>query len=190
MKIKSLLFSIACSLLALSIQAQNKIPDGYEKATIQLFDGTTLTGYVKENIKKAASVSFIDETGSNKKQYEGDLITNLKIGEVNYICVGGDFFKTICTGKINFVQKASNASDKISYNGTEAVSNNGTEGRQGDYFVYADKKLTRINKKSVDAFIATNLAACKEAVEKAKTINGDIAKLQQPIEIFNTYTAK
>jgi hypothetical protein len=34
------------------------------------------------------------------------------------------------------------------------------------------------------------LASCTEAVERAKTINGDMAKLQQPIEIFNNYTTK
>ncbi len=190
MKIKNLFFSLAMCFSFVGIQAQNNIPAGYVKSTIHLFDGTQLSGYVKDNIKKSASIYFIEEAGSQKKQYEGSEIKELTIGEVNYLCVSGDFFKIISTGKLNFVQKQSNASDKVSYNGTEAIFNNGTEGSIGDYFVYSNKKLTRLSKKTVGAFISTDLASCTEAVERAKTINGDMAKLQQPIEIFNNYTTK
>jgi hypothetical protein len=188
MKIKTFLSVVTLSLFAAVATAQTAIPEGYTKATITLDNGTAISGYIKDNIKKSSSVTFIDETGNNKKVYEGRNINNLATAAGNFICVNGDFFKTISAGKLNFVQKQSNSSANASYNGAEAVFNSGTEGKIGDYFIYADKKLKLLNKKTIDAFINTDLIACAEAVEKAKTINGDMAKLQQAVEIYNNYS--
>jgi hypothetical protein len=189
MKSKPFLSVVILSLFVAAATAQTAIPEGYTKASITLDNGTALSGYIKDNIKKSSSVTFIDETGSNKKVYEGSSINGLKTNGTTFICVNGDFFKTISTGKLNFVQKQSNSSANASYNGTEATFNSGTEGKIGDYFIYADKKLKLLNKKTIDAFINTDLIACAEAVEKAKAINGDIAKLQQAIEIYNNYSS-
>jgi hypothetical protein len=190
MKIKQLFFAAVLCLCAAAVNAQTAIPNGYTKATITLANEKTVTGYIKDNIKKSSSVIFIDETGENKKVYEGSSINGLKTNGTTFICVNGDFFKTISTGKLNFVQKQSNSSANASYNGTEATFNSGTEGKIGDYFVYADKKLKLLNKKTIDTFINTDLITCAEAVEKAKAINGDIAKLQQAVEIYNNYNNK
>ena len=190
MKLKTIFLVAILGISAAIANAQNNAPEGYTKASITLANGSVQSGYIKDNIKKSASVVFTDESGNNKKTYEGSDINALKIDAVSFICVNGDFFKTICTGKICFVQKASNASGKAAYNGTEAVFNNGTEGKIGDYFIYADKKLKLLNKKSIESFINTDLIACAAAVEKAKTINGDIAKLQEAVEIYNTYSIK
>src|SRR5258706_13321541 len=140
MKLKTTVLALASLLFFATADAQTKAPEGYTKASITLANGTTQAGYIKDNIKKSASVTFIDENGSNKKVYEGSDINAVTVDAVNYTCINGDFFKAICTGKLCFLQKASNASGKASYNGTEAVFNNGTEGKIGDYFIYADKK--------------------------------------------------
>ncbi len=188
MKSKKILAVVIVNLFVTVATAQTAIPEGYTKATITLDNGTSLLGYIKDNIKKSSSVTFIDETGSNKKVYEGRNINALSTAAGNFICVNGDFFKTLTAGKLTFVQKQSNSSANAAYNGTEAVFNSGTEGKIGDYFIYAGKKLKLLNKKTIDAFINTDLIACAEAVEKAKAINGDMAKLQQAVEIYNNYS--
>ncbi|MEI9956784.1 MAG: hypothetical protein WDM90_10895 [Ferruginibacter sp.] len=190
MKIKAILFTLALSLSLIIVHAQTVAPEGYTKATITLADGTAKTGFIKDNIKKSAAVTFVDETGKNKKVYEGSDINALTIDAASFICINGDFFKTISAGKLTFVQKASNASGKASYNGTEAVFNSGTEGKIGDYFVYADKKLKLLNKKTVESFINNDLTGCTAAIEKAKSINGDMAKLQEAVDIYNLYASK
>lgn len=189
MKSKVFFLALAFGFSLTAANAQS-IPEGYTKATIILANGTEQTGFIKDNIKKSASVTFVDESGNNKKVYEGSGINGIKTDAANFTCINGDFFKSICTGKLCFVQKSSNAASKASYNGTEAIFNNGTEGKIGDYFIYADKKLKLLNKKTVESFINTDLATCTAAVEKAKAINGDIAKLQEAVETFNNYTAK
>jgi hypothetical protein len=165
--------------------AQTKIPDGYKKTSVQLFNGVTLNGYSKDNIKKSASVLFIENETSKKITYDGSQINSIKMEDENFLCVGGDFFKIISSGKLTFVQKQSNAADKVSYNGTEAIFNSGTEGKIGDYFIYTNNKLKLINKKSVASFIETDLAGNTTAIEKAKTIDGDLSKLKDAINIYN-----
>ncbi|MES2772807.1 MAG: hypothetical protein V4722_01395 [Bacteroidota bacterium] len=192
MKTKHAFYSIVLSLAVSAANAQTPIPEGYVKATITLANNSELHGYIKDNMKKAASVSFLDESGNNKKNYDGNQINSLTIEGANLICLNGDFFKSVCTGKLNFLQKLSDASGKLTYNGSEPIFNNGTEGKIGDYFVYSstDRKLKLLNKKSVDAFIANDLTGCTEAIEKAKTINGDIAQLKGAVEIYNSYASK
>jgi hypothetical protein len=165
--------------------AQTKIPEGYKKTSLQLFNGTSLNGYSKDNIKKSASVVFIENETTKKIIYDGSQINTIKIDEEDFLCVSGDFFKIISTGKLMYVQKQSNASDKMSYNGTEAIFNSGTEGKIGDYFIYTHNKLKLINKKSIASFIETDLAGNIAAIEKAKTIDGDFLKLKEAINIYN-----
>lgn len=185
MKTKQLFFAslliISCSVA----KAQTAVTAGFTKGTITLADGSVINGYVKDNIKKSASVVYVDNSGANKKTYSASQINAATIDAIGYICISGDFFKTLSAGKMNFLQKASNASGNVSYNGSEAILNNGTEGKPGDYFVYTDNKLKLLNKKSLESFINTDLAVCAPAVEKAKTINGDIARLQEAVEIYN-----
>lgn len=185
MQIKTILLSTLITFTAASVKAQTEIPAGYTKGSVTLANGTVVTGFVKDNIKKSTSVGFLDNAGTGKKTYEGSNINGVTIDDVNYVCINGDFFKSLSAGKLNFLQKASNASGKVSYNGTVAIINNGTEGKIGDYFIYAANNLKLINKKTVESFINTDLTGCMAAIEKAKTINGDIARLKEAVEIYN-----
>jgi len=170
--------------------AQNTIPVGYAKASIVLANGTNLSGYVKDNIKKSSAVIFVDETGNNKKQYEGSDIKTISIDSLHFICIRGDFFKVLCSGKLNYLQKASNSSAKPTYNGAEAIFTNGTEGKIGNYFIYSNQQLKLLNRKNIDAFINTDLAGCTEAIQKAKAGNGDVAKLGGAVDTFNSFAVK
>jgi hypothetical protein len=190
MKIKSFFSILTFSFLFFTAHAQNEIPSGYTKATISLANGSVITGYIKDNIKKSASVTFTDDAGTSKKVYEGSDINSLKTEAANFICINGDFFKTLCEGKLCFLQKQSNASGKASYNGTEPVFNSGTAGKIGEYFIYSDKKLRLLNKKNIDSFIANDLGGCTAAIEKASSINGDISKIQEAVVIYNAYALK
>ncbi len=185
MKITPLFFALALCILTATVNAQKSTPAGYIKASITLADGTVKSGYIKDNIRKSASVIFIDESGNQKKVYEGADINGVKKDAENYICINGDFFKTLTTGKLSFLQKSSNASGKVSYNGAEPIFKSGTEGKIGDYFIYTDKKLKLLSKKNLEQFINTDLTGCAEAIEKAKAANGDIAKMQDAVEIYN-----
>ena len=176
---------LAATFFAL-LHTQAQAPEGFSKGSVTLADGTAITGYVKDNIKKGAAITFVSDKGGEKKLYNSTEINAVTIDAASFISVKGDFFKVICNGKMNFLQKASNAAGKTIYNGSEAIVLPGTEGKIGDYFSYSNNQLTLINKKTVDTFIADQLSTCTAAVEKAKTINGDIAALAEAVIIYNT----
>ncbi len=161
-------------------------PAGFKKGTVTLHTGIILEGYIKEDFKKAASISFIDNTSNNKKKYDAAQLNAATIDTTDYICIKSDFFKTICKGKISFLQKVSNVAGKIIYNGTEPVVLPGTEGKIYDYFSYSNNQLTHINKKNLDGFIQNQFADCAAAKENAQSINGNIAALAYSINIYNT----
>ena len=190
MKMKQIFYALVISFFAADANAQNAFPAGYTKATVTLYNGNVLQGYVKDNIKKLSSVTYVDDAGNNKKVYEGSDINALTLDSLHFICVRGDFFKVICAGRLNFLQKSSNSSGKPTYNGTEAIFNNGTEGKVGDYYFYSDQKLQLLSKKNMEMCINTDFAGCQEAMQLAKASNGDMAKLGAAVETYNNYAVK
>ncbi|MFT3679533.1 MAG: hypothetical protein QM791_04630 [Ferruginibacter sp.] len=179
---KTLLIAAA---LFVTVNSWAQIPAGFVQGSITMADGSTKNGYVKDNTKKNASLAFVDNSGSNKQQFDGSQINGAVIDGTSYTCIKGDFFKMICNGKICFLQKASNASGKTIYNGSEAIILPGTDGKIGDYFTYSNNQLTHITQKTLDAIIAEQFASCNAAIEKARSINGNLAALADAVAIYN-----
>ncbi|HEX7847621.1 MAG TPA: hypothetical protein VF476_17595, partial [Chitinophagaceae bacterium] len=186
MKIVHILTAVLLSASVFQLNAQTEA-SGVKKATIVLADGSSLTGLAKDNIRKNASVVFAANEGDKKKTYHGSELNGAEIEGVKFICIKGDFFKVHCEGDLSFLQKASDASGKVVYNGNEAVVSSGTDGKLNDYFIYnsKDKQLTLVSKKNVDEVVSTNFAGCAVAINKAKEINGDLSQLRSAVELYN-----
>ena len=168
--------------------AQNEMPKGFDKGSIVLRDGDSLTGFLKDNLRKDSSVIFIGEAGGKKMKYQGVDIVSAEINDSKYLCIKGDFFKVVCNGNLCFLQKSSDASGIPMYNGSESIFCNGTEGQPGDYFIYSttDKQLKKISRNTIEAVAATSFAGCTAAIDKAKTVKEDFAKLKDAVEIYNS----
>jgi hypothetical protein len=185
--VKPTVMVLALSLLFIQSQAQTDVPKGFKKGSILLFDSTMLSGYVKDNMSGGASLWYIATPGDKKKSYSGSDILSADIEGSPYICINGDFFKVICKGELTFLQKASDASGKVSYNGANPVFSNGTDGRPGDYYIYAgaSKALKLLSKKNMDEVISSSFNGYTAAIDKAKTVNGDIAQLKEAVTLYN-----
>ncbi len=171
MKIQQILSIFIFSLSFVQLQAQEDIPKGFKKGSITLFDKTVLTGYVKENIRSNASIVFLNEDTKKKKNYDGDGLVSITIDSNHYICIKGDFFKVLCTGSLSLLQKSSDASNKPSYNGSEAIFSSGTIGKPGDYLIFdnTSSQLRLIPKNNLDREVAQNFSSCPDAIDKTKT---------------------
>ena len=191
MKIFQTILGVASLFLISSTQAQTEMPKGFTKGSITLSDNNTVSGYVKDNMRKHAEITFINDS-QKKINYTGSDILSVLIGTENYICIKGDFFKTICNGKLCFLQKMSDASDKPTYNGIEAIYSNGTDGKPGDYFIYEtnSKNLKLVTKKNLIDVSASSFAGCNEAIEKSKTITDDVLQLKEAVDVYNTKSEK
>ena len=172
-------------LLVTSSKAQADIPKGFNKGTILLSDSSIVSGYFKEKIRGNASLQYVGE-GNKKKNYDGSELLTAEIGDEKYLCVRGDFFRVITEGEVRFLQKASDASSKPIYNGSQAVFANGTEGKPGDYFIYIKngKQLKLVTRKTA-ADAKQWFAGCEEAIAKAKAVNEDIAQFGEAVVIYN-----
>jgi hypothetical protein len=93
----------------------------------------------------------------------------------------------ICKGELCFLQKQSDASGKVSYNGPNAVFSNGTEGRPGDYFFYtaATKTLQLVSKKNLSEVTAASFNGNAAALDKAKAAADNIEVLKEAVNIYN-----
>ncbi|HKO82792.1 MAG TPA: hypothetical protein VJU78_20440 [Chitinophagaceae bacterium] len=187
MKIVNLLTLCTVSLVLTQANAQPEVPKGFKKGALILADNSHLSGYIKDNIRSNASVLFIAEASEKKKTYNGSDLNSAEIEGTKFICIKGDFFKVLSEGELNFLQKASDASGKPVYNGNEAIFSNGTEGKPNDYFIYTagSKQLNLVSKKNVDEVIAASFAGYTAAIDKAKTVNGDLSQLKDAVEIYN-----
>jgi hypothetical protein len=192
MKILRIFPVLLLSSILLQANAQTEIPKGFKKGTIILADNSSVSGYVKDNIRSNASVTLVGETGGNKKVYNGSELYSAEIEGTKYLCINGDFFKVISEGELNFLQKSSDASGKVSYNGNDAVFSNGTEGKPNDYFIYnaKNKELKLVSKKNLDEVVAKTFAGNTAAIDKAKTANGDVAQLKAAVDIYNNRSNK
>jgi hypothetical protein len=188
MKILKNFSLLVLSSMFLQVNAQTEIPKGFKKGTIMLADNSSVSGFIKDNIRNNASVAMLSEAGGKKKNYDGSDLISAEIDGTKFLCINGDFFKVISHGDLNFLQKASDASGKPSYNGNTAVFSNGTEGQPGDYFMYnsKDKKLQLVSKKNFDEIVAKNFAGYTAAIDKAKTANGDVAQLKEAVDVYNS----
>jgi hypothetical protein len=180
------------SLAVLRGNAQTDIPKGFKNGTIVLADSSIVSGYIKDNMKSQASVTFFTSTSTKKQQYSGSELSGASIEDVRYTCINGDFFKVICQGELCFLQKVSDASGKPSYNGAEAVFTSGTEGKPSDYFIYDSrtKTLNLLSKRNAAAVATSAFGTCTEAIDKAKNINGDVSQLKEAVDTYNNRNSK
>lgn len=188
MKNLKIILVVVLSFYFAVTQAQSEAPKGFKKGTLTLADNSTVSGNIKSNIRSSASVVFVSEEGGKKKNYDGAELISAEIDGTKFICIKGDFFRVISNGGLSFLQKASDASDKPTYNGSEAVFSSGTEGKPDDYFIYdsRNKELKKISKKNFDEVTAAAFAGNAAAIDKAKAINGDIAQLKDAVDIYNS----
>jgi len=185
MKILPSLMATVLSLALLQADAQTEVPKGFKKGAIVVADGSSFSGFIKNNIRSDAAVIFLTE--GKKKSYDGTELNSVEIDGIKFLCIAGDFFKILSEGDLNFLQKSSDARGKVFYNGNEPIVSNGTEGKPGDYFMYRtiNKQLKLITKKNFDEVIKTSFENNTAAIDKAKTVNGDLSQLKEAVDIYN-----
>ena len=185
-----MLSALVLSVTLLQATAQNDAPKGFSKGSLVLADNSSVTGYIKDNSRRDASVIFLKD--GKEITYKGSDLVSMETTSGSFVCISGDFFKVAANGELSFLQKTSDASSQATFNGTEAMFNNGTEGRPGDYFIYnnSSKQLKIVSKKNLNEVVAKSFEGYTPAVEKAKTAQTDIALLKDAVEVYNSRKGK
>jgi hypothetical protein len=181
---KKLLSLLSISVLLQSTNltaqpAQEKDAEGYVNGQILLSDNSTVTGTIKDNIRKKGEVTLLRD--GKKTKYKAGEINSLQLGSSNYITNNYTFYEIIWQGKNITLLRKANEPSGVQYNGVEPVVISGSDGDVDDYFVKKNNEssvqlLSKTNVKEVLGKICT---ACITTIE-ATTF--DITAIKKSIE--------
>jgi hypothetical protein len=148
MKIKTIFLAVTL-LIGFSAFAQSSIPEGFVAGKIVLSNGTEVSGYLKDNIRKKSSIVFYNPANNKKETLDANALSEVSLSDSKYLCLYGDFFKVVTPGEHAVLIKSSDAAGKPYYNGVETIINKGTDGKIDDQFDYTanTNELKPIHKK-------------------------------------------
>ncbi|MBI5373543.1 MAG: hypothetical protein HZA79_16080 [Sphingobacteriales bacterium] len=163
-------------------------PAGFKAGYIITADGIRQDGFIKENFKSKAS--FVFQTAAGKKTtYGGNAVNEVNVEGVSYVSYANDFFKVVRTGaKASLLQKVSDATGKVIYNGTEAAGiSSGTEGRINDTFIKtsAQPAFTLVNKDNLNEVISDLFPDCPAILSAAKAGQFQYNELENVVTRYN-----
>ena len=131
---------------------------------------------------------FQPATGK-KVTYGGNAVNEVNIAGVSYISYANDFFKVVSSGaKASLLQKVSDATGKVIYNGSEAAGiSSGTEGRISDLFVRTagQSVLNLVNKENLNKVVDTLFADCPALLESAKSGQLQVTDMENIVARYN-----
>lgn len=163
-------------------------PAGFTAGYIVTPDGSRQEGFVKENFKGKASFVFQPANGK-KSTYGGNAVNEVNVGGVSYISYANDFFKVLSGGsKASLLQKVSDATGKVIYNGTEAAGiSSGTEGRINDLFIKSTSQsgITLVNKENLNTVAVSVFGDCASLQGTAKAGQLQFTELEKIIVQYN-----
>jgi len=145
-----------------------------------------LEGLIKESFKKG-SIQFIAANG-DKKSYTPADINEFSVDNNHFIAYMNDFYKVITSGKKgSLLQKVTNNSGRMLYNGTEAFSANTTEGKPGDYYLRL-KSMNQIELVTIKNFEKIFSASCADCITLVLNIQSkqlDYSSIEKAVEQYN-----
>ncbi|HQR92707.1 MAG: hypothetical protein B7Y15_09540 [Bacteroidetes bacterium 24-39-8] len=178
--------AITAFLALVGLEAISQVPAGFQKASLTLANNEQLEGTIKEGGIAKGTVQFEGANGS-KKNYSAAELNALTVNGENYLALSNDFYKVLVNGKASLLQKQSDNSGKMLYNGSEANIATTTEGKIGEWYLHnsATGDLHLLGKKNFDTVLGTALVDCPAFLAdlKAKLFSYD--QLVQAVTKYN-----
>ncbi|MBN8685695.1 MAG: hypothetical protein J0M10_01705 [Chitinophagales bacterium] len=182
------LFAVLLLLLPFrSLLAQS--PAGFTPGYVILADGSRLDGSIKESFKSKAAIAFQPASGK-KINLGANAVNEVNIGGSSFVSYANDFFKVISTGTtLTLLQKVSDATGKVIYNGAEAAGiSSGTEGRIGDFLIRINGQSAPllVTEAGINGLFSNTLTACPAIQTSAKAGQLKLADLEKLVAQYNT----
>ncbi|MBC7888603.1 MAG: hypothetical protein H7Z13_12045 [Ferruginibacter sp.] len=181
------LFLLLAVAGAATASAQTTVaPDGFTTGYFVSAGNEKSEGFIKESFKKG-SIAFTNADGSKKSFSPAD-INEFGIGATVYIAYMNDFYKVTASGnKGSLLQKVTNNSGKVLYNGTEAYAANTTEGKPGDYYlrIKAGDKVALVTKQNFEKVFASFCGDCTNLQTSIQGKQLDYTTIEKAVELYN-----
>jgi hypothetical protein len=181
-------FSALLFLLTPFTGLMAQAPAGFTAGYVITADGSRQEGFIKESFKGKASLVFQPANGK-KITYGGNAVNEVNVGGVTYISYANDFFKVIAAGaKASLLQKVSDATGKVIYNGNEAAGiSSGTAGRINDLFIKTTGQsgINLVNKDNLNTVGVSLFGDCPSLLESARAGQLQFTELEKIISRYN-----
>ncbi len=173
------------ALVGLQVNAQ--VPAGFQKATITLANNQQVEGAIKDGGIAKGTVQFVSATGA-KKNYTAAELNALTVNGESYLALSNDFYKVLVNGKASLLQKQSDNSGKMLFNGSEASVATTTDGKIGEWYLHtaANGDLKLLGKKNFDEVLGTSLADCPALLADLKAKQITYEQLAQAVGKYNS----
>ncbi len=145
---------------------------------VVLFDNSTITGTIQDNIRKKGEVVIV--ANGKKTKYKAADISSVLIGTIRYITHNYTFYEVVSEGKNVTLLRKANEPSGVQYNGSDAISIT-SEGNVDDLFIRKAgagslQLLTKNNVKEVLGACATGFDSGKFDSESVKKLVEDCNK--------------
>ena len=143
------------------------------------FNGEKTSGTIKVLFKPRGGIMFSNSSGSKKLLSPND-IQGFEINNELYTNYAGDFYKVVVAGtKLNLLQKVTDNSGKIFYNGAQAISNTSAEGKIGDFYLQpiGVDAFWHVTEKNYAAIAESAFASCSFILAEVKAKQSTNAQL-------------
>lgn len=135
MKKQTIIMSLTLLVITVFGMAQTSQVADFQNGSIIGFNGEKTSGTIKFVLKQRGGIIFSNASGS-KKQLTPNEIQGFEVNNELYTNYTGDFYKVIVSGiKLNLLQRVTDNSGKIFYNGSQAITNSSAEGKIGDLYL-------------------------------------------------------
>ena len=184
---KKTAFSLVIAFfLAINVFAQSNTTD-FLPGSFTSFSNEKTTGTVKQQFKQRGAIMFATSNGK-KTLYSPNEIQGFEINGEQYISYSGDFYKLLVTGaKLNLLQKVTDNSGKIYYNGSQAIATIGVEGKLNDYYLQqtANDGFYHINAENYKTVAEQVFASNATILAAIKSNQTDYSKLAESVTKVN-----
>jgi len=142
-------------------------PDAAVSGQIVLPDNSTVSGTIKDNIRKKGELTIV--SNGKKTKYKAGDISSAQLGSSNYITWNYTFYEILWQGKNLTLLRKANEPSGVQYNGSEAISVT-SEGNIDDLFARkkGDASLELLTKKTVKDVLGKICGSCASSVDATK----------------------
>jgi len=183
---KKLMLSLAVAISLAASAQTNSAPEGFVSGHFTNSSNEKSEGFIKEAFKKGTIV-FINADGA-KKNYSPADINEFTFNNTLFIAYMNDFYKVVTEGKKGtLLQKVTNNSGRMLYNGTEAFAATTTEGKPGDYYlrVKAGNQVELVTSKNFEKVFAASCADCTALLSSIQSKQLDYTSIEKAVQQYN-----
>ena len=178
-------------LIALSVAltgfTQSAAPAEFLPGSVNRLTNESSTGTIKPMFKSRGVIVFVNASGKKEQLSPNDL-AGFQLNNESYTSYASDFYKVLDKGaKMLLLQRVTDNSGKIFYNGSQAVSSTSLVGKTGDFYVQKNgtDEFQLVNADNFNTIVVSLFADCPALQAEVKSKQLGYEQLASAVSRYN-----